>query len=44
MNEPTMNNERIVGVPSSVPSPERRLSTMTRTLASSSGVGMGYPP
>ena len=44
MNEPTMNSDRIIGVPRSAPRPERRLSTMTPTLASSSGVGMGYRP
>ena len=41
MKEPTTNSERIVGVPSSVRIPERRFSTTTATLASSSGVGIG---
>ena len=41
MNAPTRNSERMTGVPNSVAMPDRRFSTMTATLASSSGVGIG---
>ena len=37
---PTTNSERMIGVPNSVARPERRFSTMTATLASSSGLGI----
>ena len=40
MNAPTMNSERMIGVPNRVPMPARRFSTMTATLASSSGTGI----
>ena len=42
MNAPTANSERMIGVPNSVDSPDFRLSTMTPTLASSSGFGIGW--
>ena len=41
MIAPTRNRERRIGVPNSVPIPLRRFSTMTATLASSSGTGIG---
>ncbi len=40
MKAPTMNSERMIGVPTSVDMPDLRLATMTATLASSSGVGI----
>ena len=44
MNALTRNRERMMGVPHSVPIPDRRFATITATLASSSGLGMGYRP
>ena len=44
MNAPTPNSERMIGVPNSVDKPDFRLSTMTATLASSSGFGIGWRP
>ena len=44
MNAPTRNRERRTGVPNSVPMPDRRFATITATLASSSGLGIGYRP
>ena len=41
MNAPTMNSERMIGVPNSTDMPDFRFSTMTLTLASSSGLGIG---
>ena len=41
MNAPTRNSERRTGVPNRVAMPDLRFATMTATLASSSGVGIG---
>ena len=41
ISAPTKNSERSTWIPNSAPSPDLRLSTMTLTLASSSGIGMG---
>ena len=41
MKAPTMNSERMIGVPKSVAMPDFRFDTITATLASSSGVGIG---
>ncbi len=41
MNAPTTNSERMIGVSNSVRMPDLRLATMTATLASSSGWGIG---
>ena len=41
INAPTANSERRIGVPNSVANPARRLATITPTLASSSGIGIG---
>ncbi len=38
MNAPTMNSDRMIGVPNRVPMPAFRFATMTATDASSSGV------
>ena len=44
MNVPTMNSERMTGVPNNVARPDFRLATMTATDASSSGSGSVYLP
>ena len=41
MNAPTMNSERMMGVPNRIPRPSFRLATMTLTFESSSGSGIG---
>ena len=41
MKAPTRNSERRIGVPNRVAMPDRRFATITATLASSSGFGIG---